>query len=135
MNQPNESTLADSVFRADLFKDKVILVPGGASGLGKASALQFARLGATVVICGRDTDKLAEATKEIEATGIKVMSKAMTIRDPEQVSALMDDIWRLTVGSTCWSTMQAVSSRSPRSTCYPKAGQLWWTPTSTALGT
>ena len=45
---------------------KVVLVTGGSSGIGLAAACRFAEAGAITIICGRDTDKLAAATKEIE---------------------------------------------------------------------
>ncbi|HEX6609673.1 MAG TPA: SDR family NAD(P)-dependent oxidoreductase, partial [Hyphomicrobiaceae bacterium] len=50
-----------TAFRADLFAGQVALVSGGGSGLGKAIAALLGRLGATIVICGRDTEKLQAA--------------------------------------------------------------------------
>lgn len=82
-----------TVFREDLFRGKVVLVSGAASGLGKAAAEQFARLGASLVICGRDAERLEEAANEFRAFGGEVMTKAMTIRDPEHVESLMDEVW------------------------------------------
>jgi len=48
---------------------KVVLVTGGSSGIGLATAHKFAEAGATVVICGRDQDKLDEACAEATAKG------------------------------------------------------------------
>lgn len=48
---------------------KVVLVTGGSSGIGLATAHRFAEAGATVVICGRDQDKLDEACREAKAKG------------------------------------------------------------------
>ncbi len=44
---------------------RVVLITGGSSGIGLASAIKIAEAGAITVICGRDEDKLAEAKKEI----------------------------------------------------------------------
>ncbi len=44
---------APTVYRPDLFKGQTALISGGGSGIGRAAALLFARLGANVVICGR----------------------------------------------------------------------------------
>jgi citronellol/citronellal dehydrogenase len=82
-----------TVFRDGLFKDKVVLVSGGGTGLGKAAAEQFARLGASLVICGRDDERIQAAATELRQLGGRVMARAMTIRDPEAVQALMDDVW------------------------------------------
>jgi citronellol/citronellal dehydrogenase len=94
MTASKETKGPSTVFRDDLFRGKVVLVSGGATGLGKASAEQFARLGASVVICGRDAARLEETATELRAFGATVMTRAMTIRDPEQVAGLMDEVWQ-----------------------------------------
>ncbi|MFA7437659.1 SDR family oxidoreductase [Castellaniella sp.] len=84
----------ETVFCDGLFKDKVVLISGGATGLGKHAAEQFARLGATLVICGRDADRLNAAAEALRKHGTRVIAQPMTIRDPDQVSELMDVTWR-----------------------------------------
>ena len=50
-------------------KDKVAIVTGGGTGIGKASAVRFAREGAKVAVAGRRPEPLAEVVGEIEAQG------------------------------------------------------------------
>ncbi|PVZ72571.1 YciK family oxidoreductase [Pelagibaculum spongiae] len=52
-----------------LFQDKVILVTGAGAGIGKAAALNLAKLGATIVLLGRTTQKLSDVYDAIEAAG------------------------------------------------------------------
>lgn len=47
-------------------KDKVVIVTGGSSGIGKALALSFAKLGAKVVITGRNESRLDEVGQELD---------------------------------------------------------------------
>ncbi len=82
-----------TIFRDGLLDGQVALVSGAGSGLGKAIAFLFARLGANLVICGRDEEKLARAEAELTELGAEVQSRSMTIRDPEAVDALMDETW------------------------------------------
>ena len=83
-----------TVFKDDLFKNKVVLVSGAGSGIGKAIAFLYSRLGAKIVICGRKEDKLSDCAAKIkELFNVEVMIYPMTIRDPEQVNNLMDAIW------------------------------------------
>ncbi|MEU8586066.1 glucose 1-dehydrogenase [Streptomyces sp. NPDC048664] len=53
----------------DRFIDRIVLVTGGGSNIGRESALRFAREGATVVVAGRRVEPLTETVKEIEAAG------------------------------------------------------------------
>jgi len=77
-------------FAPDLFKGKTALVSGAGSGIGLAIATLFARLGASLVICGRDSEKLAVAADFLKGLGVEVTSMPMSIRDPEAVSKLID---------------------------------------------
>ncbi len=88
----NEEQLAalPTVFRNDLFKDKIALVSGAGSGLGKAIATLLGKLGAKVLICGRNAERLQQSEKFLRSLGVDVLAYPMTIRDPEQVGALFD---------------------------------------------
>lgn len=80
------------VFREGLFKGEVALVSGGGSGLGRAIAVQMAELGAHVAICGRRIERLEETAEAIRAKGGTVSTHAMSIRDPDAVTALVADV-------------------------------------------
>ena len=82
-----------TVYRDDLFKDKVVLVSGGGTGIGHAIAVLFARLGAHIVVCSRKEENLRAAKVTMDKIGAGCDLHAMTIRDPEQVEKLMDDVW------------------------------------------
>jgi NAD(P)-dependent dehydrogenase (short-subunit alcohol dehydrogenase family) len=53
-----------------LFNGKVAVVTGGNSGIGYATAKQLAKDGAKVIITGRDSEKVNQAAKELDVTGI-----------------------------------------------------------------
>ncbi len=58
------------VFAPGLLSGRVALVTGGGTGLGKATAIELARCGASVTIAGRRGEVLEQAAREIEALGI-----------------------------------------------------------------
>jgi citronellol/citronellal dehydrogenase len=82
-----------TVFRDGLFADQVVLVTGGGGGIGRAICHVFGRLGATVVACGRDAATLARLEAGLARQGIAHFTRAMSIRDPAQVAALVDAVW------------------------------------------
>lgn len=86
--------IRDTVFRPDLLEGKTLAISGGGSGMGKATAMLAARLGANVAICGRTQAKL-ERTAELikDATGRDIFIREATIRDPEQVERFIADAW------------------------------------------
>ena len=73
------------------FDGKVAIVTGGGSGMGRAMALEFARLGAVVVVAGRRAEPLEETIALVEDDGGAGHAKPTDVRDPEQVDALVDD--------------------------------------------
>src|SRR5690606_42118299 len=54
-------------------KDKVVIITGGTSGIGKALAFEFGRHGSRVVITGRSAVDLKTAEEELQAAGIEVL--------------------------------------------------------------
>ena len=53
----------DSIFRPGLFAGQVHVVTGGGSGIGRCVAHELSALGATVVITGRNADKVVPAAR------------------------------------------------------------------------
>lgn len=71
------------------FTGKVVLITGGATGIGRATALAFARQGARVAI-GDVNDEAAETVKLIEGAGGTAFFRKTDVRKGDQVSALVD---------------------------------------------
>lgn len=76
-----------SQFHPDAFKDKVIIVTGGGSGIGRCTAHELAALGAQVVITGRKQEKLDNVSREITEDGGKVKTLVCDIRKEDDVKA------------------------------------------------
>ncbi|MEO8298935.1 MAG: SDR family oxidoreductase [Burkholderiales bacterium] len=74
-----------SVYREDLFKDQVVLITGGGSGMGRCTAHELASLGAHVVLVGRSESKLQQVQAEIAADGGAASAHACDIRDEAAV--------------------------------------------------
>jgi NAD(P)-dependent dehydrogenase (short-subunit alcohol dehydrogenase family) len=83
------------MFSFDLLKGKRALITGGATGLGKAMALRYLQLGATVYICGRREEVLQDAVKELspQATAGKVESFRCDVRELAAVEENVARIW------------------------------------------
>jgi citronellol/citronellal dehydrogenase len=83
-------------FRSPLSTDanagRVAIVTGGGTGIGRAIAIELARTGASVAICGRRPEPIARAREALEATGAGVLAAPCDVREPEQVSAFLDAV-------------------------------------------
>lgn len=77
-----------SIFRADLFAGQTIMVTGGGSGIGRATAVELASLGAHVVLVGRTAEKLTAVAHEISRLGGEASTFTCNIREEAQVQAL-----------------------------------------------
>ncbi len=80
-----------SDFRSPLAPDanagKVALVTGGGTGIGRATAMELARTGAKIVVCGRRAEPLEAVRAEL---GEDCLAVPTDVREPEQVAALVD---------------------------------------------
>ncbi|XP_054166157.1 3-oxoacyl-[acyl-carrier-protein] reductase FabG-like [Oppia nitens] len=63
------------------FSGKVVLITGSSSGIGAATAVQFAKSGANVVITGRRSDKLAEVAKQCSSVSPKQLPTLEVVGD------------------------------------------------------
>ena len=72
------------------FKDKVAVITGGASGLGREFANRAAELGMHLVLADVQQDALDQAKAELEARGVTVLAMLCDVRKGEQVQALAD---------------------------------------------
>src|SRR5438477_10084756 len=87
-----ELAVHPTMFAADALKDQVVVVSGGAGGIGRAIAWLFARLGAHVALVGRNQDKLETLVAEMAARGMKASTHIADIREPDAVNALFDAV-------------------------------------------
>jgi NAD(P)-dependent dehydrogenase (short-subunit alcohol dehydrogenase family) len=71
---------------------KVVLVTGGSSGIGLATAHKFAEAGATTIICGRDQDKLDAACQEAKDKGHAFIAYAVDIADMQDCDRFVQQL-------------------------------------------
>ena len=71
-------------------KNKLVIVTGASSGIGKACAIEFAKKGANLVLAARSTDKLIAISKEISNLGVEVLIVPTDVSKQEDCKVLID---------------------------------------------
>jgi citronellol/citronellal dehydrogenase len=79
-----------TVLAPDANAGLVALVTGGGTGIGRATALEFARTGARVAICGRRPEPLEETRASVEADGGECLAVPTDIREAAVLEALVE---------------------------------------------
>ena len=75
---------------AGSLKGQVAIITGGGTGMGKSMALNFAGLGAKIVVASRKTENLEATVAEIEASGGEALAVQTDVRDPAQVAQMVE---------------------------------------------
>ena len=80
-----------SALPAGTFKGQAVFVTGGGTGLGKAIALEFGRLGAFVAIASRQKEHLEAGEEALRSAGAEVLAVKCDIRDPELIASAFEE--------------------------------------------
>ena len=113
-------------------ENKVALITGSASGIGKEIAIIFAREGAKVAIADLNLDAAVATAREIDPTGTRAIGVAMDVTDEAQVDAAPRKSSRRSARSTSWSATPASRSSRRWSISNSPSGRSSWQSISTA---
>lgn len=81
-----------TIYAPGAYAGRSVLISGGAGGIGRATAWLLGRLGARLVLAGRDEEKLEGAVYSMREKGIDASAQAVDIRDAASVAALFDRV-------------------------------------------
>jgi len=87
---PEPPAIGASALPAGTYDGQTVFITGAGTGLGRAIATEFARLGANIVIASRKPEHLADGQAAIEEIGGNVLTVGCDIRQPEQIAAAFD---------------------------------------------
>jgi NAD(P)-dependent dehydrogenase (short-subunit alcohol dehydrogenase family) len=89
---PEPPEVGASALPAGTYDGTTVVVTGAGTGLGKAIATEFARLGAAIAVLSRKPEHLEAGAAAIEAVGARVLAVPCDIREPEQIAAAFDAV-------------------------------------------
>jgi NAD(P)-dependent dehydrogenase (short-subunit alcohol dehydrogenase family) len=87
---PEPPCVGTAALPPDTYTGVAVFVTGGGTGLGRAIAVEFARLGADVVIASRKVEHREQGAIAIADVGARVHTVACDIRDPDQIAGAFD---------------------------------------------
>ena len=74
------------------FEDKVVVVTGASSGIGRSTAIEFAREDAKTVLVSRSAEKLERVAQEIRSSNSKILVVPTDVSDTEQVQQMVKTV-------------------------------------------
>ena len=92
---------------------KTVVITGGATGIGFATAKEFARQGANVAICGRSLTKLEAAKAEMAAEGLNLYTEVLDVCDAEKLYAFGDHVCEKFGGVDIWLNNAGIAITKP----------------------
>lgn len=92
MGLPEPPPAGEAALPAGTYDGKVVLVTGGGTGLGKAIATEFARLGASIAIVSRKPEHLEAGVAALQEVSDRVFATACDIREPDSIAAAFDAV-------------------------------------------
>ena len=70
------------------FKNKVVLITGASSGIGKESAIEFAKKGANIVLVSRTKEKLEQVADELKKFNVTTLTCQCDVSKKDQVKEM-----------------------------------------------
>ncbi|HET9717886.1 MAG TPA: 3-oxoacyl-ACP reductase family protein [Pseudolabrys sp.] len=101
------------------FDEKIAMVTGGASGIGRATVMEFARSGATVICADVNAAKGEELKKEASSTNLKIDYVAIDMSNSESIRAAAAEVLKkypridILVNGAGWGDIQPYIQNSP----------------------
>jgi len=92
MGVPEPPALGTSLLAQGSFDGQTVIVTGGGTGLGRAIALEFARVGASIAILSRGEEHRAAGVAAVRALGARALGVACDVRQPDAVAAAFDAV-------------------------------------------
>jgi short-subunit dehydrogenase len=106
---------------SSVFKDKVVVITGASSGIGRELAYQFAEQGARLSLAARDKERLTTVAKECQTRGGETIAIVTDVREQAQCAQLIQrtvdhydriDVLVNNAGITMWANFEDVSDIS-----------------------